>query len=116
MAPFCVLPNFGNLTTSIYAIFTGDTLHEVFDCIQAGNIDYASEHWDYISDGAKECLKEMLAYRSSKRSEADTLLQNKWINEAPEAPMDTSVTSRFKAFGGMNKLQQVSTDTVNFRH
>lgn len=93
--------------------YTGDTLHEAFDNIRAGNIDYTSEHWNFISDGAKDCLKKMLSYRQKKRWEADELLQHEWINGvAPDAPMDTTVTSRFKAFGGMNRLQQVRIQII----
>ncbi|GMH35173.1 hypothetical protein BSKO_03041 [Bryopsis sp. KO-2023] len=94
--------------------FLGDTLHEVFDRIRSGEIDYSGEHWNHISDAAKDCLSKMLVYRPNKRWSAEELLRHEWVNGvAPDAPISTAVINRFQEFGGMNRLQQVTRKVIS---
>lgn len=97
-----------------YPPFLGDTLHEVFDNILKGDLDYSTAPWPAISQDAKDCIQKMLVHQPNKRATADQLLKEKWINESGVAPnkIISGVQSRMREFAGMNRLQQVARKVI----
>lgn len=83
--------------------FLGDTLHDVFDNILKGGIDYESPPWPELTEEAKVCTKKMLTYQSKKRPSAAMLLADPWCKvdgAAPDKPMNSAVIKRFQGFSG----------------
>ena len=116
-----------------YPPFLGDTLHEVFDNILKGEIDFESPPWPEISEAGRDCIQKMLAHQPNKRWTARQLLEHeyvhcpthrsmhfslishfRWINVDGVAPnkVISGVQSRVREFAGMNRLQQIARKVI----
>ncbi|XP_047094616.1 calcium-dependent protein kinase 15 isoform X2 [Lolium rigidum] len=83
----------------------------IFDAVLKGHIDFSSEPWPSISNGAKDLVKRMLKQDPRERLTAAEILNHPWIREdgeAPDKPLDITVISRMKQFRAMNKLKKVA--------
>lgn len=84
--------------------FLGDTLHDVFDNILKGDIDFETSPWPELTKEALSCTRSMLTYQSKKRITAAKLLQDPWMKEdgaAPDKPVNSTVIQRFQGFSGV---------------
>ncbi|CAM0953512.1 unnamed protein product [Alopecurus aequalis] len=87
----------------------------IFDAVLKGHIDFSSEPWPSISNGAKDLVKRMLQQDPKERLTAAQILNHPWIREdgeAPDKPLDITVISRMKQFRAMNKLKKVALKIV----
>lgn len=95
--------------------FLGDTLHDVFDNILKGEIDYDCDPWPELSSEAKKCTKMMLTHKSAKRATASDLLKHPWMAEngvASDKPVNSAVIRRLEGFSGMNRVQQIARKII----
>ncbi|XP_057801100.1 calcium-dependent protein kinase 14-like [Salvia miltiorrhiza] len=87
----------------------------IFNAILRGHIDFSSEPWPSISNGAKELVRKMLASDPNQRLTAAQVLNHPWIKEdgeAPDTPLDNAVLSRLKQFRAMNKFKKVALRVI----
>ncbi|CAO2208722.1 unnamed protein product [Urochloa humidicola] len=87
----------------------------IFDAVLRGHIDFSSDPWPSISNGAKDLVKKMLRQDPKERLTAAEILNHPWIREdgeAPDKPLDITVISRMKQFRAMNKLKKVALKVV----
>lgn len=73
---WCFLFSDKSIVLSSYPPFLGDTLHEVFDSIIEGKLDYESPPWPEISEAGRDCIQKMLVQQPNKRWTAQQLLQH----------------------------------------
>ncbi|PIN11173.1 Ca2+/calmodulin-dependent protein kinase, EF-Hand protein superfamily [Handroanthus impetiginosus] len=95
--------------------FWAETERGIFDAILRGHIDFASEPWPSISDGAKDLVGKMLTQDPKKRITAAEVLEHPWLREGGEAsdkPIDSAVLSRMKQFRAMNKLKKLAIKVI----
>jgi len=95
--------------------FWADNEDGIFDAVLRGHIDFSSDPWPSISNGAKDLVKKMLQQDPKERLTAAEILNHPWIREdgeAPDKPLDITVISRMKQFRAMNKLKKVALKVV----
>ncbi|OEL21464.1 Calcium-dependent protein kinase 3 [Dichanthelium oligosanthes] len=95
--------------------FWADNEDGIFDAVLRGHIDFSSDPWPSISNGAKDLVKKMLRPDPKERLTAAEILNHPWIREdgeAPDKPLDITVISRMKQFRAMNKLKKVALKVV----
>ncbi|XP_020253819.1 LOW QUALITY PROTEIN: calcium-dependent protein kinase 28-like [Asparagus officinalis] len=89
-----------------------DAGDEASSLIIQKNVDFESEPWPSISDGAKDyLLLNMLNPDPTKRFTAHQVLCHRWIvgdGVTPEKPLDSAVLSRLKRFSAMKKLKKMA--------
>ena len=89
--------------------FNGETEKEIFNNILKAPIDFVSDPWPAISEGAKDCVNKMLVRDPAKRATCTEILSHPWMNEsAPDTPLDNAVAKRIKQFAAMNKLKKAA--------
>ncbi|KAF8696950.1 hypothetical protein HU200_036595 [Digitaria exilis] len=87
----------------------------IFDAVLRGHIDFSSDPWPSISNGAKDLVKKMLRQDPKERLTAAEILNHPWIREdgeAPDKPLDITVIGRMKQFRAMNKLKKLALKVV----
>ncbi|KAK7392723.1 hypothetical protein VNO78_21169 [Psophocarpus tetragonolobus] len=95
--------------------FWGESEHEIFEAILNHELDFTSDPWPAISDGAKDLVRKMLVRDVSKRITAHAVLRHPWIlvdGAAPDKPLDSAVLSRLKQFYAMNKLKKMALRVI----
>nr|ACA63885.1 calcium-dependent protein kinase [Hordeum vulgare] len=95
--------------------FWADNEDGIFEAVLLGHIDFSSDPWPSISNGAKDLVKKMLRQDPKERLTAAEILNHPWIREdgeAPDKPLDITVISRMKQFRAMNKLKKVALKIV----
>lgn len=95
--------------------FWAETEKGIFDCILKGDIDFESDPWPAISNGAKDLVKKMLMMDPRARITSAQVLEHPWLREGGEAsdkPIDSAVLSRMKQFRAMNKLKQLALKVI----
>ncbi|CAM6108741.1 unnamed protein product [Calypogeia fissa] len=95
--------------------FWAETEQGIFDAVLHGHIDFASDPWPQISNGAKDLVKKMLRQNPKERLTAHEVLNHPWIREdgeAPDKPLDNAVLSRLKQFTAMNKLKKLALKVI----
>jgi len=78
--------------------------------ILQGKIDFESDPWPSISDGAKDLIRNMLTRDPKKRFSAHEVLCHPWMVDdavAPDKPTDSAVLSRLKHFSAMNMFTKM---------
>ena len=89
--------------------FNGETEKEIFNNILKAPIDFVSDPWPSISEGAKDCVNKMLVRDPLKRATCVDILAHPWMNDsAPDTPLDNAVAKRIKQFAAMNKLKKAA--------
>ncbi|KAF9593911.1 hypothetical protein IFM89_026039 [Coptis chinensis] len=87
----------------------------IFNAILRGHIDFTSDPWPSISNGAKDLVRKMLNSDPKQRLTAFQVLDHPWIKEdgeAPDTPLDNAVLSRLKQFRAMNKFKKVALRVI----
>ncbi|CAN0927449.1 Calcium-dependent protein kinase 20 [Linum grandiflorum] len=95
--------------------FWDETEQGIFEQVLKGDLDFASEPWPKISDGAKDLVQRMLARDPKKRLTAHEVLCHPWVQVdglAPDKPLDSAVISRLKQFSAMNKLKKIAIRVI----
>lgn len=79
--------------------------------IQNGHYEFPSEHWENVSEEAKDLISHLLVKDVNKRYTADQVLSHSWVQKkAPETPLDTplilkrnpSITSELAHFAAQS--------------
>ncbi|XP_052182327.1 calcium-dependent protein kinase-like [Diospyros lotus] len=95
--------------------FWAETEKGIFDAILEGVIDFHSDPWPTISNGAKDLVRKMLTQDPRKRITSAQVLEHPWLREGGEAsdkPIDSAVLSRMKQFRAMNKLKKLALKVI----
>ncbi|CAA6653747.1 unnamed protein product [Spirodela intermedia] len=95
--------------------FWAETEQGIFEQVLKGSLDFDSDPWPSISDGAKDLVRRMLVRDVSKRLTAYEVLCHPWVQVdgvAPDKPLDSAVLSRLKQFSAMNKLKKMALRVI----
>ncbi|KAI6704517.1 hypothetical protein NL676_007479 [Syzygium grande] len=95
--------------------FWAETEKGIFNAILQGEIDFVSDPWPSISDGAKDLIRKMLTQDPEKRITAAQVLEHPWLKEGGEAsdkPIDSAVLSRMKQFRAMNEMKKLALKVI----
>ncbi|XP_027367364.1 calcium-dependent protein kinase 20-like isoform X2 [Abrus precatorius] len=95
--------------------FWDETEQGIFEQVLKGELDFVSEPWPSISEGAKDLVRRMLVRDPKKRLTAHEVLCHPWVQVggvAPDKPLDSAVLSRLKQFSAMNKLKKIAIRVI----
>ncbi|XP_044507157.1 calcium-dependent protein kinase 26-like [Mangifera indica] len=95
--------------------FWGETENEIFEEVLHGDLDFTSNPWPSISEGAKDLVGRMLVRDPKKRLTVHEVLCHPWVQEngvAPDKPLDSAVLTRLKQFSAMNKLKKMALRVI----
>ncbi|KAJ6802806.1 putative calcium-dependent protein kinase 34 [Iris pallida] len=95
--------------------FWAESEHGIFNAILRGHIDFTSDPWPNISNGAKDLVRKMLNSDPKQRLTAFQVLNHPWIKEdgeAPDTPLDNAVLNRLKQFRAMNKFKKAALRVI----
>ncbi|XP_052198562.1 calcium-dependent protein kinase 20-like [Diospyros lotus] len=95
--------------------FWDETEQGIFEQVLTGELDFVSEPWPSISDGAKDLVRKMLVRDPKKRLTAHEVLCHPWVQVggvAPDKALDSAVLSRLKQFSAMNKLKKIAIRVI----
>nr|GMD50735.1 calcium-dependent protein kinase 1-like [Ipomoea batatas] len=91
--------------------FWAENEQGIFEEVLHGELDFTSQPWPSISEGAKDLVRRMLIRDPRKRLTAHEVLCHPWVQVggvAPDKPLDSAVLSRMKQFTAMNKLKKMA--------
>ncbi|CAA2979707.1 calcium-dependent kinase 34-like [Olea europaea subsp. europaea] len=95
--------------------FWAESENGIFNAILRGHVDFTSDPWPSISNGAKDLIRKMLNSDSKQRLTAYQVLDHPWIKEdgeAPDTPLDNAVLDRLKQFRAMNKFKKAALRVI----
>ncbi|KZV44448.1 calcium-dependent protein kinase 34-like [Dorcoceras hygrometricum] len=95
--------------------FWAESENGIFNAILRGHVDFSSDPWPSISNGAKDLVRKMLNSDPKLRLSAFDVLNHPWIKEdgeAPDTPLDNAVLDRLKQFRAMNKFKKVALRVI----
>ncbi|KAL3523695.1 hypothetical protein ACH5RR_016529 [Cinchona calisaya] len=95
--------------------FWAETEQGIFEQVLHGDLDFLSEPWPSISEGAKDLVRKMLLRDPRRRLTAHEVLCHPWVQidgVAPDKPLDSAVLSRMKQFSAMNKLKKMALRVI----
>ncbi|KAL0419499.1 UNVERIFIED_CONTAM: Calcium-dependent protein kinase [Sesamum radiatum] len=95
--------------------FWAESENGIFNAILRGHVDFSSDPWPSISNGAKDLVRKMLHTDPKQRLTAFQVLNHPWIKEdgeAPDVPLDNAVLNRLKQFRAMNQFKKVALRVI----
>lgn len=95
--------------------FWAENEQGIFEEVLHGELDFSSDPWPSISEGAKDLVRKMLLRDPRKRISAHDVLCHPWVQVdgvAPDKPLDSAVLSRLKQFSAMNKLKKMAIRVI----
>ncbi|XP_057472051.1 calcium-dependent protein kinase 1-like [Actinidia eriantha] len=95
--------------------FWAETEQGIFEQVLHGDLDFSSDPWPSISEGAKDLVRRMLVRDPRKRLTAHEVLCHPWVQVggvALDKPLDSAVLSRMKQFSAMNKLKKMALRVI----
>ncbi|XP_073144408.1 calcium-dependent protein kinase 17-like [Henckelia pumila] len=95
--------------------FWAESENGIFNAILQGHVDFSSDPWPSISNGAKDLVRKMLNSDPKQRLTAFQVLNHPWIKEdgeAPDTPLDNAVLDRLKQFTAMNQFKKVALRVI----
>ncbi|CAL2239614.1 unnamed protein product [Prunus armeniaca] len=95
--------------------FWAENEQGIFEQVLHGDLDFASDPWPSISDGAKDLVRRMLVRDPKRRMTAHEVLCHPWVQVdgvAPDKALDSAVLSRLKQFSAMNKLKKMALRVI----
>ncbi|KAJ4978446.1 hypothetical protein NE237_009226 [Protea cynaroides] len=95
--------------------FWDETEQGIFEQVLKGELDFESDPWPSVSDGAKDLVRRMLVRDPKKRLTAHEVLCHPWVQiegVAPDKPLDSAVLTRLKQFSAMNKLKKLAIRVI----
>ena len=91
-----------------YPPFYAESNQELFELIKKGAYEFASPHWDPISDMAKDLIKKLLHVDPAERIGADAILAHPWvIGEKTPRKQLPNVTEKIREFNAKRKFRVV---------
>lgn len=95
-----------------YPPFQGRNEDETLSLVQKGDLRFPEREWKFISDNAKNFLRNTIQYDSRKRYSAAEALEDPWMlsirQDEPEKPIAINVLTNLRDFRLQNKLAQAS--------
>ncbi|CAI9773978.1 unnamed protein product [Fraxinus pennsylvanica] len=95
--------------------FWDETEQGIFEQVLHGDLDFSSDPWPSISEGAKDLVRRMLVRDPRRRLTAHEVLCHPWVQVdgvAPDRPLDSAVLSRMKQFSAMNRLKKMALRVI----
>ncbi|KAF0889591.1 hypothetical protein E2562_028682 [Oryza meyeriana var. granulata] len=95
--------------------FWAETEQGIFEQVLHGTLDFESDPWPSVSEGAKDLLRKVLVRDPKKRLTAHQVLCHPWLQtsgSAPDKPLDSAVLSRLRQFSAMNKLKKMALRVI----
>ncbi|KAF2612958.1 hypothetical protein F2Q70_00009780 [Brassica cretica] len=95
--------------------FWAETEQGIFEQVLHGDLDFSSDPWPSISEGAKDLVQKMLVRDPKRRLTAHQVLCHPWVQidgVAPDKPLDSAVLSRMKQFSAMNKFKKMALRVI----
>lgn len=95
--------------------FWAENEEEIFEEVLHGDLDFSSDPWPNISEGAIDLVRRMLVRDPKKRLTAHEVLCHPWIMAdglAPDKPLDPAVLTRLNQFSAMNKLKKMAIRVI----
>ncbi|XP_068330489.1 calcium-dependent protein kinase 1-like [Pyrus communis] len=95
--------------------FWAENEQGIFDQVMHGDLDFESDPWPSISDGAKDLVRRMLVRDPKRRLTGHEVLCHPWVQVdgvAPDKALDSAVLSRLKQFSAMNKLKKMALRVI----
>ncbi|KAI3450044.1 hypothetical protein Pfo_006709 [Paulownia fortunei] len=95
--------------------FWAESENGIFNAILRGHVDFSTDPWPSISNGAKDLVRKMLNSDPKQRLTAFQVLNHPWIKEdgeAPDTPLDNAVLNRLKQFRAMNQFKKVALRVI----
>ncbi|KAJ8756275.1 hypothetical protein K2173_025087 [Erythroxylum novogranatense] len=95
--------------------FWAENEQGIFEEVLHGDLDFSSDPWPSISEGAKDLVRRMLVRDPRRRISAHEVLCHPWVQVdgvAPDKPLDSAVLSRMKQFSAMNKLKKMALRVI----
>ncbi|KAL8272221.1 hypothetical protein Esti_003886 [Eimeria stiedai] len=89
-----------------YPPFGGQTDQEILKRVEKGKYSFEMPDWGHVSEEAKDLVRKMLTYDSSKRISAEECLAHPWIVKfSAQKGTDMSKHALTGALGNMKKFQ-----------
>ncbi|KAL8447748.1 hypothetical protein Emag_004209 [Eimeria magna] len=89
-----------------YPPFGGQTDQEILKRVEKGKYSFEMPDWGHVSEEAKDLVRKMLTYDSSKRISAEECLAHPWIVKfSAQKDTDMSKHALTGALGNMKKFQ-----------
>lgn len=89
-----------------YPPFGGQTDQEILKRVERGKFSFEMPDWGHVSEEAKDLVRKMLTYDSSKRISAEECLAHPWIVKfSAQKDTDMSKHALTGALGNMKKFQ-----------
>uniref|UniRef100_A0A803NUF9 non-specific serine/threonine protein kinase n=1 Tax=Cannabis sativa TaxID=3483 RepID=A0A803NUF9_CANSA len=95
--------------------FWAESEQGIFEEVLHGDLDFSTEPWPSISEGAKDLVRKMLIRDPRRRISAHDVLCHPWVQVggvAPDKPLDSAILSRLKQFSAMNKLKKMAIRVI----
>ncbi|KAI4384335.1 hypothetical protein MLD38_002506 [Melastoma candidum] len=95
--------------------FWAESEQGIFEQVLHGDLDFSSDPWPSVSEGAKDLVRKMLVRDPKRRLTAHEVLCHPWVQVdgvAPDKPLDSAVLSRLKQFSAMNKLKKMAIRVI----
>ncbi|XP_062114243.1 calcium-dependent protein kinase 1-like [Humulus lupulus] len=95
--------------------FWAESEQGIFEEVLHGDLDFSTDPWPSISEGAKDLVRKMLIQDPKRRISAHDVLCHPWVQVggvAPDKPLDSAILSRLKQFSAMNKLKKMSIRVI----
>ncbi|XP_006664026.2 calcium-dependent protein kinase 27 [Oryza brachyantha] len=95
--------------------FWAETEQGIFEQVLHGTLDFESDPWPSVSEGAKDLLRKVLVRDPKKRLTAHEVQCHPWLQmsgSAPDKPLDSAVLSRLRQFSAMNKLKKMALRVI----
>lgn len=70
-------------------LFTGESIEEILNTIrEARTWEFKGQIWKEISEDCKDLIKKFMTYDPEKRITAEEALKHKWLEQAPNKPLN----------------------------
>ncbi|XP_062077547.1 calcium-dependent protein kinase 1-like isoform X1 [Humulus lupulus] len=95
--------------------FWAESEQGIFEEVLHGDLDFSTDPWPSISEGAKDLVRKMLIRDPKRRISAHDVLCHPWVQVggvALDKPLDSAILSRLKQFSEMNKLKKMAIRVI----
>uniref|UniRef100_A0A0D9XZE0 non-specific serine/threonine protein kinase n=1 Tax=Leersia perrieri TaxID=77586 RepID=A0A0D9XZE0_9ORYZ len=92
--------------------FWAETEQGIFEQVLHGTLDFESDPWPSVSEGAKDLLRKVLVRDPQAAHGAPSHPWMQMSGSAPDKPLDSAVLSRLRQFLAMNKLKKMALRVI----
>lgn len=85
---------------------------ELHRLCKAGSYSFDSQHWDNVSNGAKDTIRSLLVTNPGQRASAKEVLTQPWMVEEKETLMNSSLRKsqkELRRFASLSKFVEAET-------